>query len=152
MANEGHLAEIAKSTGDWNKANKALAQIGKDSVYRDEAEQKTKQIHDDVIALYRDKAHAMKEKEECDKIAKLVGEARAAGGAEAADEVAKLKCEKVAANPNTNNNPPPPVKDCATKLWDNTAACKKAFCAANASDAKCQTGSVSVTPPANCDP
>lgn len=146
LANEGHLADINKAGGDWNKANKALAQIGKDSVYRDEAEQKAKQIHEDVITLYRDKARAMKDKDECDKIAKLVGEARAAGGAEAADEVAKLKCAPVVVN-----NPPPPTKDCAQKLWDNTAACKKAFCAANGSDPKCQSGSVSVTPPANCD-
>lgn len=150
MSNEGHLAdinaEITKPNGDYNKANKALAQIGKDSVYRDEAEAKTKQIHENVIALYRDKARAMKDKDECDKIAKLVGEARAAGGSEAADEVAKLKCAVVA------NNPPPPTKDCSQKLWDNTSACKKAFCAANGSDPKCQTGSTQVTATPNCDP
>lgn len=145
MTNEGHLAEINKAGGDWNKANKALGQIGKDSVYRDEAEQKAKQIHEDVISLYRDKARAMKDKDECDKIARLVGEARSAGGAEAADEVAKLKCAVVANNP-------PPVKDCSQKLWDNTSACKKAFCAANGNDSRCQSGGTQVTATPNCDP
>jgi pSer/pThr/pTyr-binding forkhead associated (FHA) protein len=147
LANEGRLAEINKAGTDWNKANKALAQIGKDSVYRDEAEQKTKQIHDDVVSLYRDKARAMKDKDECDKIVRLVGEARTAGGADAAEAVAAQKCAPVVAN-----NPPPPTKDCSQKLWDNTTACKKAFCAANGSDPKCSTGTTQVTPPPNCDP
>jgi hypothetical protein len=145
MTNEGHLADINKAGNDYNKANKALAQIGKDSVYRDEAESKVKQIHGDVIALYRDKARAMKDKDECDKIAKLVGEARSAGGSEAADEVAKLKCVVVTSKP-------PPTKDCSQKLWDNTSACKKAFCAANGNDSRCQTGGTQVTATPNCDP
>lgn len=146
LANEGRLADINKAGTDWNKANKALAQISKDSVYRGEAEQKAKQIHNDVVSLYRDKARAMKDKDECDKITRLIPEARAAGGPAAAEAVAASKCTQVA----TNN--PPQVKDCSSRLIDNTAACKRQFCAANSGDPKCQTGQTQVTPPPNCDP
>jgi len=95
-----------------------------------------------VTARFRDEAVALKHSNKCDQIDKLASKAREEGGAQAQQAVLREKCTAP---------PPPEQKDCSDKLLDNSKTCLRQFCQKNGSDPKCGTGSVTVTPPANCD-
>lgn len=137
---KGRIDDAAKEM-NLGKAKKELASIEDGSVYRQEAEKVVGDLEDKLVARYRDEAAALKRKNQCSEIDKLIGTARTNGGPAAADAVANYKCTVQAVV----------EKDCSSKLVDNTKSCLKQFCANNKDDAKCQTGSTAVTPPANCD-
>jgi hypothetical protein len=132
--------EQAVAKKDLTRARKLLADIEEGSIYRDPAQKLVDDLEDDVVTRYRDEALALKRGNKCAEIDRLVNEAREKGGPKAAAAVQKEKC--VVAE----------QKDCSDKLLDpNNKACKQQFCAKNGSDARCGTGTVAVTPPANCD-
>ncbi|HEY5925176.1 MAG TPA: FHA domain-containing protein, partial [Kofleriaceae bacterium] len=132
--------DMAAGKDDLKKAKAKLAEIEADSVYRTEAQKVFDAVEDNVVSRYRDNARAMKRSGKCGDYDRLLSEARNVGGDKAYKAVLAEKCAV-----------PPEQKDCSDKLLDGTAACRKQFCAKNGSDPKCGSGTVTVTPPANCD-
>jgi len=138
----GRIVE-AINKNDLVRARKELAGVEDDSVYRAETEKMVEDLQTKVTARYRDEALAIKRSGKCDGYDRVLAEAREKGGQPAYQAVLREKCEKVAVAPEP--------KDCSERMLDNTRACKQQFCAKNPSDNRCGGGSVTVTPPANCD-
>jgi pSer/pThr/pTyr-binding forkhead associated (FHA) protein len=129
---------------DLKGARKELSAIEDNSIFRGPAQKQVDEFESELVDRYRDEAMAIKRSGKCDQYERVLAEASRVGGPKAAAAVQREKCEKVAVQP-------PEPKDCSDKLLDNTAACKKQFCAKNSGDSRCGTGSTVVTPPANCD-
>ncbi|HTL32715.1 MAG TPA: FHA domain-containing protein [Kofleriaceae bacterium] len=149
LENDTKAAKIAKET-DYSKAKRDLEGIPDDSYYRAKAAAHVDSLRDHDLNVAVSKAKAMNNKGQCDQITKLANEVKNSIDAKAGEAVLAEKAGCVESGGSTTSTPPPP--NCSTQLLNSSSACKKQFCkGSNLSDPACQTGSVGVTAPANCD-
>ncbi len=171
IANELSLEKVktAVSAKNLTKAKKEAASIEDDSSYRTEANKLLGDLEKSLSELLLSNANALKAKNNCKELDKAWKEALEKGLKDAADSIEKMRCTQTAGGGGGGTTggggaagggggggggggtTVAEKPDCSNKLADNSAACKKQFCAGNGDDPRCGGGKPDVQAPAGCD-
>ncbi|MFT3694789.1 MAG: FHA domain-containing protein [Kofleriaceae bacterium] len=130
--------------GAWANAKKQLDAVPPNSVYRKDAEDLWNTAADKNKEKWKNTVASATGDDRCKTIDLAIKQADKEGS-EFGDAIRNQKCatQQVAVRP-----PPPPPDDCTKDMKNDSAACKKQFCATHGDAAKCQP----VVATAPCDP